>query len=149
MLHPNLQLVKDVADVISKEVEDVVLQKTLAMQVKEIVMDLLTVVAMMDMLDVREILSVEVTIANSLEATSIPRMIAVKIPLLDLLLRKRLSDLSPMVGVIGNLSASALRGVEEGLTQETNTAQDPLALIQLKPKPNPATQNLARNWQPC
>lgn len=149
MLHPNLQLVKDVADVISKEVEDVVLQKTLAMQVKEIVMDLLTVVAMMDMLDVREILSVEVTIANSLEATSIPRMIAVKIPLLDLLLRKRLSDLSPMVGANGNLSASALPGVEEGLTQETNTAQDPLALIQLKPKPNPATQNLARNWQPC
>jgi hypothetical protein len=78
MLHPNLQLVKDAADVISKEVEDVVLQKILAMQVKEIVMDLLTVVAMMDMLDVREILSVEAITANSLEATSIPRMTAVR-----------------------------------------------------------------------
>lgn len=149
MLRPTLQLVKDAADVISKVVEDVVLQKILAMQVKEIVMDLLTVVAMMDMLDVREISSVEAITANSLEATSIPRMIVVKIPLLDLLLRKRLSDLSPRVGVNGNLSASALRGVEEGLTQEINTAQDPLALIQLKPKPNPATQNLARNRQPC
>lgn len=149
MLRPSLQLVKDAVDVISKVVEDVVLQKILAMQVKEIVTDLLMEAVMMDMLDVREILSVEAIIANSLEATSIPRMTAVKIHLLDLLLKKRLSDLSPMVGVNGNLSASALRGVEEGLTQEINTAQDPLARIQLKPKPNPATQNLARNWQPC
>jgi len=148
MLHLNLQLVKDVVDVISK-VEDVVLQKILAMQVKEIVMDLLMEAVMMDMLDVREISSVEAITANSLEATSIPRMTAVKIHLLDLLLRKRLSDLSPMVGANGNLSASVLPGVEEALTQEINTAQDPLALTQLKHKPNPATQNLARNWQTC
>ena len=50
----------------------------LVMKEWEIVMDLLMEVSMMEMLDAKEILSVEVTTASSLVLTTTPRMTAVK-----------------------------------------------------------------------
>jgi len=75
--HLNRLKVKDVLEETTKE-EDAALLKTPAMKAKVTAMDLLMVEPMMDMLDAKEISSVEAITANSLDITTIPRMIAVR-----------------------------------------------------------------------
>ena len=68
--------VKDVVVEITK-VEDVALQRSLAVKVKGIVMGLVMEVNMMEMPDVKEIFFVEATIVKSLVITTMRRMTAV------------------------------------------------------------------------
>lgn len=145
MLHPNLLLDKDAVAVISKA-EDVVLLKTPAMKVREIVMDLLMEDRMMVMLDAREIWFAGATIANSSETTTIQRTtVARGHPDSNLRLMKllRLMFSDRMDGVNGKPGASALQDAEEEIKPETNSALEAHALTQRKLKLNPATLNLA------
>ena len=73
----SLLLVRDVLEEIIRG-EDVVLQRIHVMREKETVMDLEMEDNMMDMQGVREILCVEAIIVNSLELTTMKRMIVAK-----------------------------------------------------------------------
>ena len=75
-LHMHTFKVKDVVVEITK-VEDVALQRSLAVKVKGIVMGLVIEVNMMEMPDVKEIFFVEATIVKSLVITTMRRMTAV------------------------------------------------------------------------
>ena len=73
----SLLLVRDVLEEIIRG-EDVVLLRIHVMREKETVMDLEMEDNMMDMQGVREILCVEAIIVNSLELTTMKKMIAVR-----------------------------------------------------------------------